>query len=96
MDAKACLRYGYVPMRLLLFFSALFAALAGVGGTRAVAQPVQASALLVSPGAALAAARTAVRFTAPAFGRIPPAQPPLPRLLGSAALRLLYAERRRE
>ncbi len=84
-------------MRLLLLLSALFTALAGVTGTRAQAQPVQASAVTLAPAASAAAPSVAIaRFAAASFGRVPPLQPPLPLRLGVAARRLLYAERRRE
>lgn len=84
-------------MRLLLLLSALFTALAGITGTRADAQPVQASALAATPAAIAARApTTALRFVTASFGRVPPAMPALPRLTGAAASRLLYAERRRE
>lgn len=86
-----------LPMRLLLLLSALFTALAGITGTRAEAQPVQASALAsASIAAAVATPSAAIRFAMPSFGRVPPAMPALPRLVGAAAARLLYAERRRE
>ena len=84
-------------MRLLLLLSALFTALAGVAGTRAQAQPVQASAAVLAPLAAAAMpSRVASRFVDQTGGRLPLASPALPRLMDAATRRLLYAERRRE
>lgn len=84
-------------MRLLLLLSALFTALAGVGGTRAQAQPVQASAAALVPVATAAAVSpVTARFAGASAWRVPPVQPRLPDLVGAVARRLLYAERRRE
>ena len=96
MDAKAWLAYA-APMRLLLLLSALLTALSGVTCTRAVAQPVQASAAaLASVPRAKAVSPAARRFVAASYRSLPPlglaVTPPVPRL----ATRLLYAERRRE
>lgn len=52
-------------MRLLLLLSAILAALTGVGGTRAPAQPVQASTLSVAPSVQVAAAAIVDRVAMP-------------------------------
>ncbi len=84
-------------MRLLLLLSALLAALSGVGGTRATAQPVQASAAaMVATPRSAAASPVAFRFTVPAFATVPPLKLGLRPALGAVATRILYAERRRE
>ena len=84
-------------MRLLLLLSALLSALTGVVGTRATAQPVQASAAaILAPARIAAAAPMAARFAAPAYGSIPPLRLIAPRVFGVVARQPLYAERRRE
>ncbi|WP_174291362.1 hypothetical protein [Sphingomonas bacterium] len=84
-------------MRLLLLISALLTALTGVTGTRAAAQPVQASAAAtIALPRLVAVSPVTSRFTVPAYGTVPPLQLVAPRLVSVAAARVLYAERRRE
>jgi hypothetical protein len=84
-------------MRLLLLLSALLSALSGVVGTRALGQPVQASAAIAAAAPrAVVAASVAARFAAPTYNLLPPLQLTLPQLSEMGTSYPLYAERRRE
>lgn len=83
-------------MRLLLLLSALLTALTGVAGTRATAQPVQASAAAIAAmPRAVAVSPVSARFVAPSYGSLPPLRLGLP-LVSAVTARILFAERRRE
>ena len=84
-------------MRLLLLLSALLSALSGITGTRATAQPVQASApASIAVTRAVAVSPASSRFVAASYTSRPPLRLALPRPAAVVADRALYAERRRE
>lgn len=84
-------------MRLLLLLSALLGALTGVAGSRAQAQPVQASALATASVAGAAAVTVAARrFTPAPYATTPPLSLGVRPPVAAIVQRVLYAERRRE